>query len=107
MIEGVQNDPWFWISIVSISGWIFFLWRDLPRNYWRIPADLRRRISNVLNRPILLLLEPERLIFFNDQNAFCKTAAEVLLHSLAERAAESRGVPPEVFTHRRGGRLNS
>ena len=107
MMEGLHADPWFWISIVSISGWIYFLFRDLPRNYWRIPADLRRRISNVLGRPILLLEPEAKAVFFVDQDRFCKTAAEVLLHSLAEREAESRGVPPEVFTAHRGGRLDS
>jgi hypothetical protein len=105
MVEGVQHDPWFWISIVSISGWIYFLYRDLPRNYYRVPADLRRRISKVLGRPILL--EAERGVILVDQNRFFKTAAEVLLHSLAEREAESRGVPPEVFQARRGARLDS
>jgi hypothetical protein len=110
MIEGVQADPWFWISIVSISGWIFFLFRDLPRNYWRIPADLRRRISKVLGRPIIFFeetAEKDKVVFFSDRDRFCVTAAEVLLRKLADGEGLSRGVPPEVFAARRGGRLDS
>lgn len=110
MIENVQSDPWFWISIVSISGWIFFLWRDLPRNYWRVPADLRRRIERVLRRPIILFektADKDKVVFFSDRDRFCVTAAEVLLRSLADGEGLARGIPPEVFAARHGGRLDS
>lgn len=110
MIEGVQSDPWFWISVVSISGWIYFLFRDLPRNYWRLPADLRRRIERVLRRPILFFdntAEKDKVLFFSDRDRFCATAAEVLLRHLADGEGLSRGIPPEVFAARRGERLDS
>ncbi len=110
MIDNVQHDPWFWISLVSITGWIFFLFRDLPRNYWRIPADLRRRIERVLHRPILFFedqADKDKILFFADRDRFCVTAAEVLLRKLADGEGLSRGVPPEVFAARRGGRMDS
>jgi len=110
MLGTVKNDPWFWISLVSISGWLYFLFRDLPRNYWRIPADLRRRIERVLRRPIVFFedtAEKDKVVFFSDRDRFCVTAAEVLLRKLADGEGLSRGVPPEVFAARRGGRLDS
>lgn len=106
-----RSDPWFWISVVSITGWLFFLFHDLPTNYWRIPRDLRRRIDMVIGRLFVIKAdndeESDRAFQIQDRNRFFEIASEVLLRNLAEQECRSRGVPPEVFSARRGGRFDA
>ena len=106
LLSEVSSDPWFWISLVCLTGWAYFIAIEAPRRWWRAPSDLRRRIDNVLGRLFVVKAEREyesdRGFQFSSFARFCETASEVLLRSLAEEELKSRGVPPEVFAARRG-----
>ncbi len=94
------RDPWFWISLVTLSGWAYFIAHEAPRNWWRIPRDYRDRIGAVLNRPVII--EPGRAVVFSSRDRFLEVACDVVFQTLAEGECVQRGVPPEVFAARRG-----
>lgn len=100
LFSETSSDPWFWISLVCLTGWGYFIAFEAPRNWWRIPRELRDRIGAVLNRAIYI--EPGKQVVFRSRERFLEVACEVTFHSLAEREGELRGVPPRVFEIRRG-----
>jgi hypothetical protein len=98
----MTGDVWFWIASVFFSGWCFWLFYYLPRNYCRIPPTLRDRAAHVLNRPISIKGSSTPIVYA-DLSELCGVALYEWLETLAEMEGVRRGVPPSVFSARRRG----
>jgi len=102
MTPPIVRDPWFWIALFFLSGWIWFLVFQLRRHYWRIPPELLARVNAVLNRPIGDSRKDAPIVY-DSLGALCSVAVNEWLELLAELELEARGVPPSVFSARRRG----